>query len=194
MKNVIFQGIAAYADQFAVSKEGDLYYVSLYGNTQAVNGILAGIVQHSAVEVQLTGEPFEKLQPYTRIENKENYITARRTWAEDFKTHMKSVPLSWGRCHGVFWDDRCNLRQTKKDFVVIGADEIDSRRRIFATLSARPIPLLECWQDVLFEILKEDGIITDLLSYGCCAYAFSYQEERILELIGDTIRSKSLTI
>ncbi|MCI0605335.1 hypothetical protein L0156_20315 [bacterium] len=194
MKNVIYQGIAAYADQFAVSKEGGLYFLSLYGNTQAVNGILAGIVQHSAIEVQLAGEPFQKLQPYARIDNSKNYIAARRNWAEDSKTHIKSVPLSWGRCHGVFWDDRCVLRQTKKDFVVIGADETDSRKRIFATLSARPIPLLESWQDVLFEILKEDGIITDLLSYGCCAYAFSYQEERILELIGDAIRSKSINI
>ena len=150
--------------------------------------------RESAIAVQLAGEPFQKLQPMAQISGSRNYSTARRSWSEDIKTHIKSVPLSWGRCHGVFWDDRCTLRQTKKDFVVIGTDEADSREKIFTTLSARPIPLLPTWQDALFEIFKEGGIITELLSYGCFAYAFNYEEERILELIGDAIRSNSLTI
>ena len=194
MRNVIYQGIAAYSDQFALSREGDLYYLSMYGSTQSVNAILAALTQGNAVAVQLSGEPFPKLQSIAQISNSRNYITARRNWSEDIKTHIKSVPLSWGRCHGIFWDDRCILRQTKKDFVVIGADETDSRQRMFATLCARPIPFLPIWQDVVFEIFKEAGNITELLSYGCCAYVFNYEEERILEVIGDAIRSNSLSI
>jgi hypothetical protein len=194
MRNVIFDGISAYADQFAIDKNGEPAFLSLYGNSQSISAILAAAVAGRSLQVQTSGQPFEKLQIIENLPKPENYLLVQRPQHYESQVHIKSAAVSWGRAHGIYYDSLCVLRETKQDFIAIAKSEEEARNKLFRTLDSRPLPILNQWRDPLIEMLEEEGHINELQTYGCSAFRVYYDEEAILKIISFAIKTHSLPL
>jgi hypothetical protein len=191
-RNIFFNDIVAFSDRYVIGNHNDLFFLSIYGNTQSVNAILSAAANYRALEVQLTGEPLEKLSPeLARKSPGDQYITVERANKEIARIcNFKSQRLSWGRAHGFWFDVLCDLRSSGTDFVVIGNDKEEAQLKLYQVLDSRPIPLLESWKDKLIEILELSGYADELISFGCHAYLVRYDENGIISLLSNGIRKK----
>lgn len=191
-KNIIFSDIVAYSDRYVLGNHNELFFLSIYGNTQSVNAILSAAAGYKTLEVQLSGDPLEKLNPeLTRKSLGDQYITVERANKEVMREcSFKSQRLSWGRAHGIWFDTLCDLRAADQDFIVIGRNRTDAQEKLFRVLDSRPIPLLESWKDKLIEMLEIAGYADELISFGCHAYFVRYDEAGIISLLSNGIRKR----
>ncbi len=195
-KNVFFNEVVAYTDKYVIGNHHELFYLSIYGNTQSVNAILSAAAAFRELDVQLSGEPLEKLNPeLARKTAGDQYVIAERA-SDDCarECNFKSQRLSWGRAHGIWFDTLCDLRILDKDFIVIGNDRLDAQEKLYRVLDSRPIPLLPDWKDKLIEMMELSGYADELISFGCSAYLVRYDEQALLSLLSNGIRKKLFSL
>lgn len=198
-RNIVFDGILAYADRYILGMRNELYLLSIYGNSQSVNAILGAAAQFRPLRVQLAGEPLEKLNPeevqMQEFRKSGQYVLAQRV--QDYSNrricHFQSKRVSYGRAHGIWYDSLAAVRSNPgSDCIVVGENEEEAARRLFAVLDSRPIPLLAHWSETLIEMLVAGGHVCELLCHGCYAYLLRYDEPAILDLIGKGISNGQL--
>lgn len=194
MRNVVMAGekgkVSVYADRYAIDSSGTIYFLSVCGQTQAVNAVLAGITNSSEVDIQMSGEPVPKLG--MDIDTGTGYIKAARRYGKG--SAVKSRPISWGRAHGIYVDAMCRLKEVDGDFVVIGDSMEEVNGKIYAVLDSMPIPLLSEWKRYLLDIMEMEGHIEHLETYGCAAARIVCDEEEILRLLSSGIADGTISV
>ena len=192
--NVIYDGIAAYSDRYAISRNNELFFLSLYGSSQSVYAIGSAACTYYSIHLQTSGAPAEKLDRSAILFDEKNYVLASRSHRYGSTVNMKTVRTSWGRAHTIWYDSRCNLKASEDEIIVIGKDPAEAELRFMDTLDSRPIPLLPTWKHLLIEKLETVGILEPLISFGCTAYLLRYMEDEILQIISEGISNKTFTL
>jgi len=191
MKNLIINGVTVYTDRYAIHRDSNtVYFLSICGHTQAVNSVLAAVASHDTARVQFRGDPVPKLNTEFEPESRD-YVNVSRNYGSRAKILSRAV--SWGRTHGLFYDVCCNLREVNGLFVAIGGDTAEVEEKVYRVLDSKPIPLVPEWKEWLLTTLRCENIMEPLLTHGCEAVVVEYEEERILELIGDGIRAGAIS-
>lgn len=193
MRNIVMASengnVSVYADRYAVDRNGTIYFLSVCGQTQAVNAVLAGVTNSCEVDIQVSGEPVPKLG--MDIDTGEGYIKAARRYGKG--SAVKSRPISWGRAHGIYVDAMCRLKEVDGDFVVIGESREEVNEKIYAVLDSMPIPLIPEWKRYLLDIMDLEGYIEPLETHGCAARV-GCDEEEILRLLSSGIAEGAISV
>lgn len=186
MKNIIYQGVVAYADRFAACKDY-IYFVSVCGPRQAVEANLSAITCQNIVHLQISGEPAFMLD-ISLIEIDHNYTMIERIW--DSKARYKIYSLSRGRAHGYFMDTNCILKDIKSKAIIVGINEDEAKRKFNLVLKKIPVPYITEWQDWYIKRLKEEGLLEKLICHNCYAFKLNMNEDKFLKIITDGIKEK----
>ena len=135
--------VVAYADRYAADRHGELFFLSIGGESMAVRAVLAALASRHSVTVEGSTQHSWLMFP----------------WNAEVK--FKTTRLSSGLAHGIAW----NKDRSQGLFVQDVTPEAVYR----AVYDAHPVTLVPEWAGWLTKRLRGQGWLVDLDCFGMTA-------------------------
>ena len=160
--------VVAYADRYAADRHGELFLLSIGGESMAVRAVLAALASRHSVTV----------------EGSTQHSWLMFGWGADTKFRTSRLPS--GLAHGVIW------REDRRDGMFVPDTVPDTVYR--AVYEAHPVTLLPEWAGWLTKRLRQQGWLVDLDGVGMKAGLIRATSGGLDTLVADGIRSGAIKI
>jgi hypothetical protein len=160
--------VVAYADRYAADRHGELFFLSIGGESMAVRAVLAALASRKSVTVEGSTQHSWLMFPWN---SKVKFRTAR---------------LSSGLAHGVVWNEDSSNGLFVQD--------VTPESVYRAVYEAFPVTLLPEWAGWLTKRLRQQSWLVDLDGVGMKAGLIRATTGGLDRLVSDGVKAGELNI
>jgi len=160
--------VVAYADRYAADRHGELFFLSIGGESMAVRAVLAALASRHSVTVEGSTQHSWLMFPWNA------------------RVKFRTARLPSGLAHGVTW----NQDQSLGLFV----PEVTPEAVYRAVYDAHPVTLVPEWAGWLTKRLRGQGWLVDLDGVGMKAGLIRASTGGLDRIVGDGVKAGQLKI
>ena len=160
--------VVAYAGRYAADRHGELYFLSIGGESMAVRAVLAALASRHSVTIEGSTQHSWLMFPWNA------------------QVRFKTARLPSGLAHGVAWnEDRSNG---------LFVQDVTPESVYRAVYDSHPVTLLPEWAGWLTKRLRQQGWLVDLDGVGMKAGMIRATSGGLDRLVGEGVNAGEIRI
>ncbi len=160
--------VVAYADRYGADRHGELYFLSIAGESMAVRAVLAALASRRSVTVEGSTQHSWLMFPWNA------------------RVKFRAARLPSGLAHGIAWnEDRSNG---------LFVQDVTPESVYRAVYEAFPVTLLPAWAGWLTRRLRQQGWLVDLDGVGMKAGVIRATIGGLDRLVADAVKAGKIKI